>query len=93
MALWNTLGDLLEGSCWTSALTNSEVASSGTADSFLKVAHLTRTRHAHQRTLLALHKLQKDVFLLSERFESEVEWRNDMRKRSPTFQFWDLIPM
>ena len=67
------------------------MASSGTADSFLKVAHLTRTRHAHQITLLALHKLQKEAFLLSENFESEVEWRNDMRKRCPTFKFWDLV--
>ena len=40
MALWSTPGDVLEGSGWTSALTESEVASSGTADSFLKVSHL-----------------------------------------------------
>ena len=52
MALWSTLGDVLEGSGWTSALTESEVASSGTADSYLKVSHLARTRHAHQVTLL-----------------------------------------
>ena len=36
MALWNTL-DILEASGWTVALTETEVASSGTADSFLKV--------------------------------------------------------
>ena len=41
MALWNTLGDVLEASCWTDALTEAEVASSGIADSFLKVAHQT----------------------------------------------------
>ena len=41
MALWNTLGDVLEDSGWTTALSEVEVASSGTADSFLKVAHLT----------------------------------------------------
>ena len=65
MALWSTLGDVLEGSGWTSALTESEVASSGTADSFLKVSHLARTRHAHQVALLTLRKLQKVAFLLS----------------------------
>ena len=48
MALWSTLGDILQSSGWTSALTESGVASSGTADSFLKVAHLVRTRHVHQ---------------------------------------------
>ena len=41
MALWNTLGDILEGSGWISALTEAEVTSSGTAATFLKSAHLT----------------------------------------------------
>ena len=44
MALWSTLGDLLEGSGWTSALVEVEIASSGVAESFLKTSHLTRTR-------------------------------------------------
>ena len=44
MALWTTLGDLLDSSGWTAALTEADVASSGVADSFLKASHLTRTR-------------------------------------------------
>ena len=48
------MGDILEASGWTAALTEAEIASSGTADSFLKVSHLTRTRHAQQVTLLTL---------------------------------------
>lgn len=44
MALWNTLGDLLDGTGWTTALAEADVASSGVADSFLKASHLTRTR-------------------------------------------------
>ena len=36
MAVWNTLGDYLEDSGWTAALTQAGIASSGTADSFLK---------------------------------------------------------
>ncbi|KAK3883433.1 hypothetical protein Pcinc_012266 [Petrolisthes cinctipes] len=56
MALWNTLGDVLDGSGWTTALTEAGVASPGTANSYLKVAHLTRTGHAHQTTFLTLHK-------------------------------------
>ena len=43
MALWSTLGDLLEGSGWTNALVEAEIASSGVAESFLKTSHLTRT--------------------------------------------------
>ena len=89
MALWSTLGDVLDGSGWTTALTQAEVASSGTADSYLKAAHLTRTRHAHQVTLLTLHILQKEAFMLSEGPKdnaSAMAWRNDMQKKSPTFK-------
>ena len=94
MALWNTLGDLLECSGWTTALTEAEVASSGKADSFLKAAHLTRTRHAHQVTLLSLHNLQQEAFRLIAGPKDEdtfITWRNDMLKKSPTFMYWDLI--
>ena len=41
-------GDLLDGSGGTKALMQAGVATSGTADSFLEVAHITRTRRAHQ---------------------------------------------
>ena len=82
---------ILEASDWTTALAEADVASSGTADSFLKVSHLTRTRHAHQVTLLTLQKLQREAFLKSESNLSETAWRNDMLKKSPTFMFWDLI--
>lgn len=44
MALWNTLGDLLESSGWCAALTEAEVASPGIAESFVKATHLKRTR-------------------------------------------------
>ena len=58
MALWKTLGDVLEGSGWTTALTEAEVASSGMVDSFLNVAHLAQTKHANHVTIIALQKLQ-----------------------------------
>lgn len=44
MGLWNVLGDLLESSGWTTAIIEAEIATSGVAESFLKVSHLTRTR-------------------------------------------------
>jgi len=91
MALWNTLGDILEGSGWTVALVEAGVASPGVADSYLKVSHLTRTRHAHQVTLLALQKLQREAFLQMKSNLSQDSWRIDMAKRSPTFMFWELI--
>ena len=60
----------------------------------LNVAHLTRTRHAHQVTLLTLHILQREAFLRcngSEHEETAEAWRLQMIAKSPTFMFWDLI--
>ena len=93
-ALWNVLGDLLEGSGWTSALSETEVSSAGTAQSMLNAAHLARTRHAHQVTLLTLNILQGEAFLScigSEHKETAEAWRLQVRAKSPTFMFWDLI--
>lgn len=43
MALWSALGDILDGSGWTNVLVEAGIAKSGTADSFLSAAHLSRT--------------------------------------------------
>ena len=48
MASSATIGDLLDGSGWTRALAQANIATPGTAESFLK------TRHAHQVTANAL---------------------------------------
>ena len=46
MVLWSgALGDLLDESGWTTALTEADVASSGVAYSFTKATHLARTRY------------------------------------------------
>ncbi|KAG0710801.1 hypothetical protein GWK47_022049 [Chionoecetes opilio] len=96
MAVWKTLGDYLEASGWTTALTQAGIASSGTANSFLTASHLTKTRHAHQVSALALAKMQRDAHQEAvgetpsndEGFEA---WRRDMAARSPTFHYWDTI--
>jgi len=54
---------MLEESGWISALVHSEMATAGTADSYLKAAHLKRTRHAHIVTVLTLSRLMNDAFL------------------------------
>ena len=38
MALWKTIGDFLEDSGWTAALTESGIATAGKANSFLTVS-------------------------------------------------------
>ncbi len=64
MALWKTIGDFLEDSGWTAALTESGIATAGKANSFLTASHLTRTRRVHQVTLLALAKLQHEAWTM-----------------------------
>ena len=59
---WIALGDLLASSGWTDGLVDADVATSGTADSFIQCTHITRTRHAHQLTVLALSALQKNAY-------------------------------
>ena len=61
-ALWYSVGNLLAFSGWPEALTETDVASSGTADSFMKATHITRKMHAHQVTTLTLSKLQQNAF-------------------------------
>lgn len=59
--LWSTLADTLDCSGWASVLKEATVAKSGTSDSYLKAAHITRTRKAHEFTTLALFILQKGL--------------------------------
>ena len=44
------IGSFVTGSGWVEALEESGVATSGKADSFLRGAHVKRSRYAHQVT-------------------------------------------
>ncbi|CAG2214124.1 unnamed protein product [Mytilus edulis] len=55
IAALRTIGDWLDNSGWTSALSQANIASSGTADSFLRASHVSRTQHAHEVTARALY--------------------------------------
>ena len=50
MAAFKLLGDLLKGTGWVTALSEADIASLGTAESFLTVSNLAKTRQAHQIT-------------------------------------------
>ena len=58
MSGFKIFGDLLDGSGWVNALVNADIATPGTAESFLKVSHLARTRRAHEITAASLYGLQ-----------------------------------
>ena len=63
MAALNVIGDWLEDSSLAEALVQAKVASAGTAKSFLKATHVTRTRREHQVTASCLYILLKKSYL------------------------------
>ena len=62
MTVLKVLGDWLEDAGWVEALVQAKVASAGTAGSFLRASHVTRTRNAHQVTASSLHILLKQSY-------------------------------
>ena len=74
------------------------VATTGTADSFFKASHVTRTRRAHQVTARSLYLLLKKAYNqytcgLDERQDlmSLDDWSAKQADASPQFQFWFII--
>ena len=55
MATLKLLGDWPEDRGWTHVLVQADIASSGTANSFIPATHVTKTRHAHQVTAASLY--------------------------------------
>ena len=93
-----TIGDLLDGSGWTHALAQANIATAvppGTAESFFKTTHVTRTRHAHQVTARALSILLHTAYDAYSCEESEPksfnEWCMNGVEVSTLFQYWMII--
>ena len=95
MAAFKLLGDLLEKSGWTSALVEANITTTGKADSFLKVSHLTRTRYAHQVTACSLYALLKKAFAEKATLNQGVlqfeNWIRQASMQSPQFKFWYTV--
>ena len=97
-AALETVGHLLESSGWTGALVQACVPTSGKADSFLKAAHITRTRRAHQVTACFLHQAleeadQEHVKTTEPNTEpmSLEDWFTFQQESQPMFKFWFLV--
>lgn len=98
MAALRSIGTLLQDSGWTGALVEAGVTSSGTADSFLSAASVTRTRQAHQITACSLYTLMKRAYTdycddtSGDDVQTTFEKWCDLRQQlSPQFQYWYLI--
>ena len=97
LTAYKCLGNWLEGSGWTTAVTNSGIASGGTADSFLKASHLGRTKHAHQLTAAALYILMDQAYVAykSSTLDDEVVdftiWKDKLSGEQPQFAYWSKV--
>ena len=96
LAAWKTVGDWLDGSGWTDALVRADIASSGTADSFLKASHIKRTRQAHIVTVAALYVLRHRAYV--QYLSSEISctehmdfdsWCLSRAEHYPQFAYWN----
>ena len=68
---WKALGRWLNSSGWTTALVQAEITTPGKVCSFLKVSHVSGTKHAHQVTAAAPYTL------LQKAYSSYVKEHND----------------
>ncbi len=82
--LGDWLGDWLEDSGWTNALVQADIASSGTANSFIHASHVTKTRHAHQVTAASLYTLLKQAYSEDCQSDDTIAMQPD----APPFEEW-----
>ena len=86
MGFLASIGSFVTGSGWVEALEESGVATSGKADSFLRGAHVKRSRYAHQVTACSLYQLLSDAYSES----SATDFGTFLNEKSsvPQFRFW-----
>ncbi|KAG7161591.1 hypothetical protein Hamer_G014152 [Homarus americanus] len=96
MAALRKAGSWLQGSGWAETLVQANVASPGIANSFLKAAHVTRTRRGHQITAATLNILQHKAYgKYTEDAQSDGHellefgvWCQQRAECCPQFQYW-----
>ena len=95
MAFLKVIGGWLEGSGWTTVLADANVATTGTAESFIKVSSVTRSRRAHQVTACSLFILlqkaytkYKDGVVNKDDIISFESWCAWQVSATPQFQYW-----
>lgn len=100
MAGLKMIGEFLEGCDWCIATAQANVASEGTADSFIHALHVAKTRWAHHVTATSLYILQRRAFAkdleISDTRDPVPEmaftkWCEKMCFAHPMFSFWSLV--
>ena len=98
MAILRVLGDWLEDSGWVAVIVKSGIATQGTAESFLKASHVSKTRHAHQVSAAALYLLLRrayDRYCQEHRDHDDEllqfeDWSEKIELEKPQFKYWSL---
>ena len=89
----------MQGSGWVQALVQAKITSAGTADSFLRASHVSRTRRAHQVTAAALFTLQQHAYnhyidqlddVGTEQLEF-ADWCQRKAETCPQFHYWATV--
>ena len=95
MASWKMLGKWLTGTGWAETVCSAGVVTQGVAESLLTASHLSRTRRAHQVTMICLYILMCRAYqeYASGTGENEAvktfhEWKEDKSTRCPQFLYW-----
>ena len=93
LALFQLLGDWLDDSGWTNILVQADIARSGTADSFIKASHITKTRHAHQVTAATLYILLRKAHEDCQPNDADTrepfeEWCIRRSRETVHFNYW-----
>lgn len=97
MAALKMLGNWLHGSGWVEALAQANISSQGKAESFLKAAHVSRTRRAHQITATSLYILQHrayDNYCQTQTDQVPLafeDWCSQRAENIPQFQYWSIV--
>ena len=95
MAFLKVIGGWLQGRGWTTALADANVATPGTAESFVKAASVTRSCRAHQVTACSLFILLQKAYT---KYKEGVANKDDIMSferwcarqvsATPQFQYW-----
>ena len=91
MTLLKCIGDLPNRRGWTSAISQVNIATPGTAESFLEASHVKKTARAHQVTACVLYKLRQDVYTKDDTEISIANWLKERNASSVQCTFWKPI--
>jgi hypothetical protein len=93
MATLRVIGKFLEGSGRGHMLVHTNITTEGKAESFLKAAHVKRSRYAHMVTAACLFSLQKKAYFGSPEHDQVTfeKWKTSMKESHPQFHYWDIV--